>query len=371
MPALIIAGIVAIASMFGYDLPAAVASTSPVVLMFGALFAALAFTGIYLYLKAPQRIVTRFHASEDTFECFPGEPGCKSKSARFEPRLVDEGSKPTEAQVTLSVIIPAYNEEERISVMLDETLAYLRKRHLDDPAFSYELIIVDDGSKDATASIVLKYAQRVGGGLIRLLSLAENHGKGGAVCKGMVRARGELLLMADADGATKFRDVERLEKSMRALGASVASHPGAIAVGSRAHLADDASVKRSGLRNILMHCFHFAVATLCVRGVRDTQCGFKLFSRTAAQRIFPNQHIARWVFDCELLYLASVLGIAVVEQGVEWEEIPGSKLNVAIASLQMLRDLVVIRLCYALRVWSAHDAVPCSNVEEETSKKEK
>ena len=238
--------------------------------------------------------------------------------------------------------------------MMDETLSYLRKRRIRDESFSYEVIVVDDGSKDRTADIVLEYAKKAGDGSIRLLSLGENHGKGGAVCKGMMRGRGERLLMADADGATLFEDVERLEATMDKIGGRAAG--GAIVAGSRAHLADDATVKRSLLRNILMHAFHAAVALLCVRGVRDTQCGFKLFSRKAAARIFPNQHIHRWAFDCELLYLASAMGVGVAEQAVDWEEIPGSKLNVAIASLQMLRDLVIIRLCYMLRIWSIQDA---------------
>ena len=97
--------------------------------------------------------------------------------------------------------------------------------------------------------------------------------------------------------------------------------------------------------------FIFLVGFLCVKGVHDTQCGFKLFSRKAAQRIFPNQHIMRWAFDCELLYLGNAMGIPVTEVAVEWNEVDGSKVSILTASLQMLRDLIIIRLCYTLGVW--------------------
>lgn len=105
--------------------------------------------------------------------------------------------------------------------------------------------------------------------------------------------------MADADGATEFSDVERLERGMK----QVEKDGFGVAVGSRAHLVEEKAAERTALRSFLMHGFHFLVNILCVKGVNDTQCGFKLFSRKAARFLFRNLHIQRWAFDCELLYL--------------------------------------------------------------------
>jgi dolichyl-phosphate beta-glucosyltransferase len=111
-------------------------------------------------------------------------------------------------------------------------------------------------------------------------------------------------------------------------------------------------VQRAWYRNILMHGFHFAVSTLCVRDIRDTQCGFKLFSRQSALLLFPLQHLRRWCFDVELLFLAQRLRLPVREVAVNWEEVPGSKLQLLESSLLMARDLCIIRACYATGIWT-------------------
>jgi dolichyl-phosphate beta-glucosyltransferase len=141
-------------------------------------------------------------------------------------------------------------------------------------------------------------------------------------------------------------------------------------------MEQDAVARRTLLRNILMWGFHFLVAFVGgVRGVKDTQCGFKLFSRRSARMLFSNLHIERWCFDIELLYctpsisisiahsplprsylcitVCSRFGIPVQEVAVNWQEIPGSKLGVVSASLQMAKDLVRIRVCYMFGVWRA------------------
>lgn len=104
-----------------------------------------------------------------------------------------------------------------------------------------------------------------------------------------------------------------------------------------------------------MHGFHFLVSSLCVQTIRDTQCGFKLFNRETARVLFPPLHIERWAFDVELLYLAETLDIPMTEIAVRWQEIQGSKLNVIDASLTMLRELVLIRLCYGFGIWKWTD----------------
>ncbi len=245
----------------------------------------------------------------------------------------------------MSLIVPAYNEEVRLPTMLDETLHYLEARERRDRDFTFEIIIVDDGSRDNTARIALAYSKMKGTDKVRLLRLHCNHGKGGAVRKGMLRARGELLLMVDADAATRISDVERLEHQLR-----VANGRG-VAIGSRHHLQADAVAQRACHRNLLMHGFNFYVSVLCVPGVKDTQCGFKLFTRTAAQELFPVQHIERWAFDVELLHLCSRIGVPVTEVPVHWVEMPGSKINLFEDIPQMARDILIIRLMYSCRIW--------------------
>jgi len=172
-------------------------------------------------------------------------------------------------------------------------------------------------------------------------------GKGGAVREGMLNAYGRYMLMMDADGATRISDVEKLEKKMLEIEDSGLG----ITIGSRAHLVEKAKAERKWYRNITMHGFHLLVYVLCVRGIKDTQCGFKLFTRKSAQAIFSNLHIMRWGFDVEALFVAKCLNIPMVEIAVNWTEIPGSKLNVLIASIQMIRELIMIRVYYSLGLW--------------------
>ncbi|XP_008996392.1 dolichyl-phosphate beta-glucosyltransferase isoform X3 [Callithrix jacchus] len=218
----------------------------------------------------------------------------------------------------LSVVVPSYNEEKRLPVMMDEALGYLEKRQKRDPAFTYEVIVVDDGSRDQTS-------------------------------KGIFSSRGEKILMADADGATKFPDVEKLEKGLKDL--QPWPNQMAIACGSRAHLEKESIAQRSYFRTLLMYGFHFLVWFLCVKGIRDTQCGFKLFTREAASRTFSSLHIERWAFDVELLYIAQFFKIPVAEIAVNWTEIEGSKLVPFWSWLQMGKDLLFIRLRYLTGAW--------------------
>lgn len=249
----------------------------------------------------------------------------------------------------LSVVVPAYNEEERLPVMLDETLEYLQQRQKKDPSFSYEIIVVDDGSKDATTKVALKYVENHGADKIRVLTLAKNRGKGGAVRLGVFCTRGQNILFVDADGATKFSDLDSVEDGLNEL------HGGknnmALSVGSRAHLQDEAVAQRTLLRNFLMYGFHFLVSTLCVKGVKDTQCGFKLLTRQAALTLFSSLHVERWAFDVELLYIAQALGVPIAEKAVNWQEIDGSKMVPVFSWLQMGKDLLLIRARYFIGAW--------------------
>ncbi|XP_067889565.1 dolichyl-phosphate beta-glucosyltransferase isoform X3 [Heterodontus francisci] len=219
----------------------------------------------------------------------------------------------------LSVIVPSYNEEKRLPLMMDETLEYLEQRQKKDSSFTYEVIVVDDGSKDETTEVALNYSKEYGSDQVRVLTLVKNRGKGGAVKMGVLSSRGRYVLMADADGATKFADIEKLEAALKDL------QPGpdnmAISCGSRAHLEKETIAKRSYFRTLLMYGFHFLVWFLCVKGIKDTQCGFKLLTREAARQTFSTLHVDRWAFDVELLYIAQCLKIPIAEVAVQWTEI--------------------------------------------------
>ena len=256
----------------------------------------------------------------------------------------------TAGEVQLSVVIPAYNEEARLPRTLEEYGAHLAARADRDAAFTYEILVVDDGSRTAaTADAAAAYARAhsAPGRDVRVLRLARNRGKGGAVRRGVLCARGAAVLFADADGATAAAELTRLHEAL--LAAAAPAGPGeraVVAVGTR-------PVRQDEGRRVLSAGFRWLVRVLCVRGVRDTQCGFKAFTRAAAAALFPRLHVERWAFDVELLHVAQRRGIALVQQDVDWHDVAGSTLSPLRAALQMARDVLRIRLLYALRVWVA------------------
>ena len=224
-----------------------------------------------------------------------------------------------------------------------------------------KLIVVDDASTDSTASIVQNYMSTSDVGKkipIQLLQLMKNSGKGGAIKAGVERARGEYVLMADADGATDIIYLQHLLEALMSMENSQQSNESTygMTIGSRAHLASMSIQTRSTLRTILMKGFHLLVQLLCSRTIKDTQCGFKLFTRSTASKLFGALHIEGWAFDIELIYVAESLGIPINEIDVAWTEIEGSKLiknklDVITTSLHMARDMLCVRLCYLFGIW--------------------
>ncbi|CAG8528510.1 6784_t:CDS:2 [Dentiscutata erythropus] len=255
------------------------------------------------------------------------------------PELSDEPS------YNLSVVVPAYNETERMPSMLRETVDYLENRRLKDPSFKYEIIIVDDGSTDGTSKIALKYGKDNPHVDLKVLTLEKNRKKGG-----------KTILFADADGATKFSDHEILEKRLFEV---IDKNEFGVAVGSRAHLVNtEVVVKRSLIRNFLMHSFHKVLYILGIRAIKDTQCGFKLFTRKSASYIFHNMHVEGWIFDIEVLLIAQYFNMPIVEVPVTWHEIDGSKVSLIKDSIKMAMDLLTIRLCYITRYWNICEPLP-------------
>ncbi|KAI6200070.1 Dolichyl-phosphate beta-glucosyltransferase [Aphelenchoides besseyi] len=260
--------------------------------------------------------------------------------------------KATESSLSLSVVVPAMNESLRLPTMLGECLEFLEKKKEDSSEFTYEVIVVDDGSTDDTATVAYEFGYNRN---VRVLKLDRNLGKGGAVRNGVLCARGALILFADADGATRFSDLEKLELALKKSEGGDSQNDLAVAIGSRAHLEKTSIAQRSLFRTFLMVGFHALVYMFAVRSVRDTQCGFKLFTRKAAAQLFPRIHVERWAFDVELLYLAERLGISVTEVAVEWHEVEGSKITPLLTSIEMGRDILLIWFRYYCNFWRIDD----------------
>ncbi|PNY24932.1 Dolichyl-phosphate beta-glucosyltransferase [Tolypocladium capitatum] len=390
--------------------PAHVLSVCFVALLLFALFSL--FILLHLVAPKPRPVLpsekTYITSSPSGAPTAPRQLPCWYDRWLAERRLNEQRARPDEpfptpdavaiehAELHLSVVFPAYNEEDRIIPTLEEAVAYLDK-HIgrskspkatlnpekrryarghsaaSAPATGlggYEILVVNDGSRDKTVDVVLDFAKTNElHDILRVVSLNKNRGKGGGVTHGLRHVRGEYALFADADGATRFSDVKKLIEGCEEV--VDGSHRG-VAIGSRAHLVgSEAVVMRSALRNFLMRSFHLVLAILtppATSRIRDTQCGFKLFSRAALPHIVPYMHTEGWIFDIEMLMLAesapatpilgsdgSVIGmspgIKVAEVPIEWKEVSGSKLNVIQDSIKMAIGLAVLRASWMMGVY--------------------
>jgi dolichyl-phosphate beta-glucosyltransferase len=232
------------------------------------------------------------------------------------------------APVQLSIVIPAYNEAARLPTTLADVLRFLAA----DPRPS-EVIVVDDGSTDATADIVREMA--ASDNRTRLVRLEKNRGKGCAVRTGVLEAAGERILFADADGSTPIAELYRLEASL--------DDGCEIAIGSRERMAEGVTVDARLRRRVAGRIFHLFVRTVALTGVRDTQCGFKLLRADAARAIFSRMRMDDYSFDIELLLRARRAGYRVAEVGVNWSHQSGSKTRMIRDGMRMTVDLFRIR----------------------------
>src|SRR5581483_9766247 len=196
-----------------------------------------------------------------------------------------------------------YNESRRIVPTLDKVLAYVAQQNWDA-----EIIVVNDGSKDDTAEIVRGYERR--NTRLRLVENPGNRGKGYSVRNGMLNAKGELLLFSDADLSSPIEEAGKLFHAIE--------DGAAVAIGSRWLRADLQTERQPLHRQLFGRVFNLILRVVLGLKFRDTQCGFKAFTRAAAQDIFPRQQIERWGFDPELIFLAQKLHYKVVEIPVAW-----------------------------------------------------
>jgi dolichyl-phosphate beta-glucosyltransferase len=234
-------------------------------------------------------------------------------------------------RLELSVVIPVYNEEKRLGKTLVESLAYLKKSKV-----SFEILVVDDGSKDGTLELIQSFRRKAGKGVLNVLKQETNKGKGAAVKRGALEARGDIVLFMDADNATPLNQYERF-RPLFAKGFDVV-------VGSRAVDRSMVKVHQPLYREAMGRFFNLLVQLTATPGLWDTQCGFKAFRRKAAQAVFPLQTIERFGFDVEILFIARKQGWTLVEAPVEWFDAPGSKVHVFRDSLTMFLDLALIRM---------------------------
>ena len=227
----------------------------------------------------------------------------------------------------LSVVVPAFNEERRIGRTLDQVAAYLGDRE-----FTWEVLVVDDGSTDRTREIVEEAARRFPG--IRVLPV-DHGGKGWAVRKGMLSARGRLRFMADADLAMPIDQLDGfLARAGEGCDVMIASReaPGARRFGE------------PHMRHLMGRVFNWTVRLLAVRGLQDTQCGFKCLTGDAADALFSVMSIDGFGFDVELLFVARKRGLSIVEVPIQWHYQPRSKIQPIRDPLLMLNDILRIRL---------------------------
>ena len=235
-------------------------------------------------------------------------------------------------QPEISVVIPAYNEERRLPPTLERVADYFR--HFGRQA---EILVVNDGSRDATFAVAQALGEKLGGPGVefRVLENPGNQGKGYSVRHGMLEARGDWALFSDADLSAPIEELPKLLEAVKK-----GAYDGA--VGSRALDRSLVGIHQPAFRELTGRTFNLGVRVLAGLPYRDTQCGFKLFTRQAAQAIFRRQRLTRFGFDVEILYIAKKLGLRIVETPVRWNDVEGTTVGM-LAGADAFVDLARVR----------------------------
>lgn len=243
---------------------------------------------------------------------------------------LSESSKEDLLELELSVVIPAYNEENDIAACIGEVLEYF-----DTEQVSVEILAVDDGSSDSTLSRIRELSAN--DSRIRALTNGENHGKGYTVKHGVLESRGELVLFTDVDLSSPISEYAKLRYNL--------DQGYDVAFGSRALAKSQLKIKQPWYRMQLGRLANKVIQSVvpALRGIKDTQCGFKLFHGEMARRIFPLQQIDRWGFDFEILHIARKYGYKVIEVPVEWSHSGDSRIRLSDYP-RTLQELLKVRL---------------------------
>lgn len=226
----------------------------------------------------------------------------------------------------LSVIIPAYNEAKRLSLTLVDI-----NKHLSAVDYDYEIIVVDDGSRDATAEVVKRFSHLLKN--LRLIENKKNHGKGWVVRQGMLEAKGQWRLFMDADNATSVDQFQKMIPYLRDY---------QIVIGSRDIKGAKLLPPQPWYRRLAGNIGNLIIQVLLLPGLWDTQCGFKCFSKEAAERIFKLAKVNRWAFDVETLVLGKKLGYKIKEIPVVWVNDPHSSVKFS-SYFQTLWEVLKLR----------------------------
>lgn len=230
---------------------------------------------------------------------------------------------------SLSIVIPAYNEEKRLPASLDSVLAYLAAKDFT----RVEVLVVNDGSRDGTAALVEKFSAEHP--QVRLLRNPGNRGKGYSVRHGMLEAVGDWVLFTDADLSSPIGELDKLLSA-------ASRHNAHIAIGSRAVDRSLIGVHQSPFRESSGRLFNFVMRSVTGLPFRDTQCGFKLYSAAAARAVFSRQRLDGFSFDVEDLYIARRLSLVAIEVPVVWNNVEGTKVS-TLAGLKSFGELFAIR----------------------------
>ncbi len=232
---------------------------------------------------------------------------------------------------SISIVIPAYNEAERIGPTIETIQDYFSKKNQ-----SFDILVVNDGSRDNTGNIVVNRAKERRD--VTLLESSVNQGKGASVKRGIIQAASDLILLTDADLSTPIEEFEKLVPWIQ--------NGYDIVIGSRGMKKSEIVLKQPWHRRIMGKVFNLLVRILILNDFTDTQCGFKLFSRQAAKRIFRASRIDGFAFDVEVLFIAKKMGYKTMEVPVKWIDSPHSKINPLRDPVKMLLDLLRIKMLH-------------------------
>jgi len=227
-----------------------------------------------------------------------------------------------------SIVIPAYNESARIPATLNSVVDCVRRR-----GWSAEVVVVDDGSTDNTAEVVRAFAANASE--VRLMQNDGNRGKGYSVRAGLLQALGDVVMFTDADLSAPMEEAERLFAAI-AEGAD-------IAIGSRWLESGRQSHRQPLYRQVFGRCFNALTRSVMGLHFADTQCGFKAFTRQAAQTVFQLQTIERWGFDPEILFIATLRGFWIIEVPVSWAHDARTRMSYVRDGFKMLQEIAIVR----------------------------
>ncbi len=231
------------------------------------------------------------------------------------------------SQYLLSIVVPAYNEEDRLPITVDAILNYLEQQQQ-----AFEIIIVDDGSQDRTVDIAYSYTHKRNNVIV--IENEHNRGKGAVVKQGVLSAKGKYILFTDADNATHIKEIKKLWHF-------IDDFP--VVIGSRNISNANIQVSQPFHRKVLSRLGNRLIRALIINQYRDTNCGFKLFQHDPAKRIFENVTITGFGFDVEVLLIAKRLGYPVFEQGINWQDQQNSRVRVVKSSLYVFYELLCVK----------------------------